>query len=158
MMSRWMLMFCLVLVAGSVQAARPMRGIYSIPVEDPALEPYAEFPVKFRSDVYDSDPNLLEFPLPVELVGVPTTIRMEKQEDPAAVTYVGDGAEGTCQRSGRWLVCRMSFTGLPFDPAAAEAAIDARFGAGEAPLRKQVASVFRSQPIGILKYRLRGRD
>jgi hypothetical protein len=151
------LMMMALLVAGSVQAARPMRGTYEIPVQDPALEPYAKFPVKFKSEQYESDPNSLEFPLPEELVGTPTTIRMEKT-DPATGTFVGEGAEGGCERSGRMLICRMAFSGLPFDPAASDALIDARFGVAEAGFRKKVAEVFRSQPIGILKYRLRGRS
>jgi hypothetical protein len=146
-----------VLMGGVAHAARPMRGTYSIPVQDPALEPYSEFPVKFKADHYEAEPEVLEFPLPVELVGAATMIRLERL-DPAAGTFIGEGAEGRCERSGRMLICHMAFSGLSFDSAGSDAAIDAQFGGVEASSRKQVAAVFRSQPIGILKYRLRGRS
>ncbi len=152
---RWVVV--LILLAGSAEAGRPMRGFYSVPVQEPELKPHAEYPVKFKADSYEADPTQLEFPLPVELVGQPVTIQMQTV-DPAAGAFAGAGATGNCQKLGRTLECRIEFTGLPFDAAAAEAAIDARFAPGEARLRKQVSAQFRSEPIGILSYRLRGRD
>ena len=155
----WIVVFSSVVPAW---AARPLNGEYTVPVADrPELKDAATFSVKLRPDRYETFPTTLEMPLPVELTGVAQTILLRQSGADADGVRRFESAQGdaSCRKEGRTMVCEMAFAKLQRDPVALKALLETR---AEAPdLIDQRMTVFRrfeTEPIGVLSYKLRGRD
>lgn len=149
--------FSLTLPALRSYAERPVRGVYAVPV-DGNLTAYSKYPVKFKSNNYQTEPTHLDFPLPAALVGEEKIISLDKINETTG-TFVGTNAKATCATSGRYFTCNVKFNDLAIDPQKVETAIKVTYASDtEASGRLAVARRFGSEPIGIISYKLRGRD
>lgn len=145
------------LSASSAFASRPIRGVYEVPVGED-LKSFAEYPVKFKSDNYEASPNELNFPLPAALTGQEQMIHLSRLTETSSV-WKGPLAEADCHLIGRIFTCRVVFQGLPIDPVKMEEVIRQEYPepvVAEGKLK--VAMAFGGEPIGIIKYKLRGRE
>ncbi len=130
-----------------------MNVLYSIPVEDASLEPFATF--EFRIKLLASTPGLRQFKydLPVELDGVGQDILLTES---APGIFSAPNARALCNTTGD-LECKITYRNLSFDAAKAERAIDNLYIGQPSMIlgRKQVGLVFRQdpEPGGVLKVR-----
>jgi hypothetical protein len=139
----------------SLLAARPVRGIYQVPVAD-HLAAYANYPVKYKADDYQEIPSELTFQLPSPLVGEPTYIQISKVPNTVS-EWQGAHASGSCSVEGRYFICRLAFKHLTFDNNKIDEAIRFNYASPEEISgRTEVAKVFSAEPIGVLVYKLRG--
>lgn len=142
----------------SLASARPIRGFYEVPVKDPSLRQYAVYPVRYQPDMYEDVPTKMEFPLPAVLVGEQTFVQMEKVSQ-TSNTWTGPNVRGECKKEDRYFVCAVKFNDLNINPQKVISEIDANYSLPEEVTgRTAVAQFFEGQPIGIIRYRLRGRD
>jgi hypothetical protein len=136
-------------------ASRPIRGFYEVPVSD-EMKPYARYPIKFKADKYQVEPNKISFPLPEALVGHPMQIEMSRV-NVNSNEWQGVNVDGTCTQESRYLVCKVRFKDLKIDSEGVKAIVDAKYvKAEEIDGRMAVAKTFSTEPIGILNYKLRG--
>lgn len=150
--------FLVILFLSQASLARPIRGTYEVPVNSPKLKAFAKFPVKFESTNYDGGFEQLTFPLPEELTGVPLEISMEK--NPGSSKWIGPQVEADCSKEGRYFVCQMRFKNLPYNSAGVKNLMEAKFPGDQTSqeLGQNVAEFFGGEPVGILRYKLRGRE
>lgn len=141
----------------SVVAGRPVRGTYEVPVS-PELQQYSSFAVKFKSREYERNPVSITFPLPQELTGVQNFITMKKS-DTDANQWSGKKVQAHCSTQDRYFVCQMKFSNLETDLVQATDIIRQN---NPDPIHAEaimeVVKKFSSEGIGVLKYKLRGRD
>lgn len=152
--------FCLLTLGllPSAHAERPIRGFYTVPLstENKHLEPFAQYPVKFKTRDYFKDPNTLSFPLPAALVGEEKIITMTKVTG-TTNHWSGKHVEsGACVRTPRELSCNLKFKDLNIDRTKVKTVIDQTYSPEEAPQRFLVAEIFGNEPLGIISYQLRG--
>ncbi len=146
------------LLFSSFVDARPVRGVYEVPVTNKELVEYASYPLKYESDEYGNFPKKMEFRLPAVLVGEETVVTMEKSDQSSDV-WGGPNVNGECKKQGRYFICNVKFNGLKIDAQNALTAIKATYPTtNEIEGRFAVAQFFEGEPIGIIRYRLRGRD
>ncbi len=146
-----LIVFISFFISLSAHAQRPIRGLYQVPVSE-NLKPFANYPVKFKSDTYENTPNKITFPLPAELVGDSTMVEISKTPDG---TWMGPNAQGSCQYGERYIKCNLKFNDLTIDSVRVETAVRQRFPAEQVQGRLSVAEKFSGEPIGIIIYRLR---
>jgi len=141
----------------SVCAARPVRGTYEVPVTGD-IQPHSTFQVKFKADNYDRNPVSIEFPLPLELTGNQEYIHLS-QSTPNSTIWNGPKVDATCAKEGRWFVCQMKFHDLPIDLARSQEVIANRYtDPAQAEGILEVVKRFSGEGIGVLRYKLRGRE
>lgn len=151
------LLACFLIIGFSAKAERPIRGTYEVPVTD-ELKSFASYPVKFKADTYQENPNQIDFPLPAALVGEETLVKMTRT-DSTSDTWSGPNVLGQCQMIERYFTCKVKFNNLQIDTNKVEAVVSAQFpDATQTQGRLAVASLFHGEPIGILRYKLRGRE
>lgn len=139
-------------------ASRPVRGTYEVPVQNTELTSFASYPVKFKADNYQDVPTQIDFPLPEALVGETKIIQMSKSTENANV-WTGENVLGVCSTIDRYFTCNVKFNNLNIDPNKVDAAVQSTYSTpNEVNNRIQVARIFDGEPIGILRYKLRGRD
>ena len=149
------LLFCnLLSVTIEALGARPIRGFYEVPTSE-EFKHIARLPVKFKSDNYEELKTKIEFPLPQELTGVPQTVLMEKGE---GNSWSGPLVNGECETQGRFFICHMKFQNLNFSLDDAEAYITSKYPKAEIKNRLSLAREFSGEPIGILTYKLSGKN
>ena len=141
----------------SAFAGRPVRGVYTVPVAQ-ELSAFNSYPVQFKSDLYKQKPNEMSFPLPATLVG--EEINIEVSQDPNDLEHwSGPNADGTCKQIDRFFQCQLKFKDLTIDPVKVQSQITEQFkNQIEAAGRLKVAQQFGGEPVGIITYKLRGRD
>jgi hypothetical protein len=137
-------------------ADRPIRGHYEVPTT-PELKYVSRIPVKFKVDNYSEQNTRIEFPLPQELTGIPETISMQKFSENSNV-WTGPKVNGECQVQERNFVCKMKFKNLNHSTIEAEKYILENYPQSELVDRLNLANRFGGEPIGILSYKMRGRD
>ena len=144
------------LIISNISFARPIRGTYEVPISG-ELSKFASYDVKFKSNNYQTLPSTLSFPLPEELTGVPLSITMDRLGN--SHVWKGENGEGTCAIEGRYLKCTMHFQDLSFDPVKLSAILTNSYpDSTERNAKALIAEKFQSEPVGILIYKLRGRD
>ena len=150
--------FLAILFLSQLSYARPIRGTYEVPVELAELKPFAKFPVKFKSSNYDGGFEQLTFPLPVELTGEVLEISMDKTPD--TDRWLGPQVEANCSKKGRYFECQLRFKNLPYNLAGIRSLMEAKFpgDVNSQDLGQNVAEFFGAEPVGILRYKLRGRE
>jgi hypothetical protein len=128
----------------------PARPSYEVPV--PAeLAAYARYTIDSVQWRERSGERRLEYSLPADLVGVEQRIQFSGRASETSPWSLRGDKLGTaeCEQTGDEVVCRETLSGLRVDVAAVEARVDA----GELdPGRLDVARVFESDPIGILRF------
>lgn len=160
MTPRVFLALSLLLVQPLALAERPMRGTYSVPMpaNPDGTVPANTYDVRFHSDTYDTAPMTLRFPMPAGLLGNETWVTFER-EPQVDGQYKGINGTGHCQKIDRTLECTFRFDDLTPDLQAVESYWRTQ-GVADGILNQRllVAEKFGGEPIGILKYKLRGRD
>lgn len=143
--------------AASAFAGRPVRGVYTVPVAQ-ELSAYNSYPVEFKSENYEQKPNEMNFPLPTTLVGENILIEIKQDpNDPAH--WSGPKADGLCKKVDRFFQCQLKFNDLAIDPVKVQAKIEEQFqNQIEKAGRLKVAQQFGGEPVGIITYKLRGRE
>lgn len=150
-------LFLITLAALPALAERPVRGVYTVPVAQ-ELAAFNSYAVQFKSDTYKQKPNEINFPLPSALVGEEMSIAL-KQDPKDLERWSGPNAEGTCKKVDRFFQCQLKFNDLTIDPAKVQASIQDQFkNEAEVAGRIKVAQQFGGEPVGIITYKLRGRD
>jgi len=135
---------------------RPIRGFYEVPVSN-ELKPYAIYPIKFKADTYETNPDEIVFPLPAELVGEEFYVKMAKVEDSENL-WAGPNVEGSCSIINREFKCKVKFNNLIINQSQVEQVIKNTYqNQSEVGGRLQVAQLFGTEPIGYITYRLRGK-
>lgn len=161
-LKRFLFIYCFSLLTigllSTAQAKRPMRGVYKVPlgVENKHLEPFALYPVKFKTRDYFKNPDTLSFPLPATLVGEEKIITIVKV---SGITNQWNGEyveSGTCAQVNRELSCTLKFKDLNIDRTKVKSVIDQTYSAEEASQRFLVAELFGNEPLGIISYQIRG--
>lgn len=138
-------------------AERPVRGYYEVPMDGP-LKEFSTYPVKFKADEYSTNPNTVNFPLPATLVGEQLFVKMTKMSG-STNAWSGPNIDGTCDLIDRTFTCNVKFNNLQIDPIKVQAAVQSNFSnPAEMAARLKVAERFGVEPIGIIRYVLRGRD
>lgn len=132
-------------------------GIYSVPVTDASLEPFASQPVVL--DWRDSNGEYrLDYDFPAELTGVSQRVAFEGVRAPGGtIQLTGALGSASCEpsSSGAELVCTERFTQMAFDLERLERDLQRRgLSAGDVERRLEVAAFFQSDPIGILSFSL----
>lgn len=141
-------------------SGRSIKGVYKVPlsIENKYLEPYASYPIKLNYENYNKAPDSLTFPLPATLVGEEKIININKVPG-SDNQWVGNNVEsGTCAQENRELTCTLKFKDLNIDPAKLKLAIEQNYSPVEAANRQAVAELFGNEPLGIIIYKLRGRN
>lgn len=134
------------------QASAALMGVYSVPVQDEKLKPYATFPSHAIEVKKSGDQVAIEYYLPGELVGTYTEINFEgtvKSDGSAELT----NPEGTmtCASLKAPFTCKMKYSNLKIDPQAVEKYLKTVSKSPEEfKARMIVAGGFGSDPVGIL--------
>lgn len=160
MMKKSLFVFGFLLFSPLAFAERPVRGTYTVPMKagPDGSAPLNSYDVRFHSDTYSESPNTLKFPMPAGLLGTEVWVSFDR--DPQVTgRFVGEHGEGHCTNADRFLECTFTFTQLTPDLKAVESfwreqgldntVVDQRIA---------VAAKFGGEPIGVLRYKMRGRD
>lgn len=133
-------------------APAPMKGSYTVPTTDTALEPYATFETADPENGYGAagKEGVFTFVLPEELTGVAKLkFLLEEQADGS---WAGEGVKGTCVQSKLDWFCSVEFSNLTFDTVRRETLMQNKYGTGEEFFRRmEVARSFEGQPIGVIR-------
>ncbi len=140
-------------------ANRPFRGVYEVPTVTPDLRPFSSYPIRFESNTNDvMTANELVLQLPEELVGSPYEFKISRANN----EWSGpDVSAVDCQVISRDFVCRLAFHAVNVEMPLVEQNLRQMYpNMNEETLSRylKVSLQFSDEPIGILKYRLRGRD
>lgn len=152
------------LIAGLSAQARSLKGTYAVPTKDPSLVGASVHPVEFEnSGDFMRDPTV-RFSLPATLVGQPQMYEIVNTQRGEIDLWEGAGIEQMqCRRESREYRCDVAFTpgSIVLDEPAIAQALK---GADPAITEDQVfqflsvSREFADDPIGILRYDLRGGD
>ncbi|NBW82273.1 hypothetical protein EBR21_11020 [bacterium] len=165
MMNKTFLVLSLLSVQTIAFAARPVRGVYTVPMTSGPDGTTAggkntanRFEVKFKSDSYGTFPVTLKFPLPAGLLGSETWVTFNRVPDVAS-RYAGPNGSGTCRLLDDILECTFQFEKISPDMTAVENYWkDQAVSQDMLNARLAVAEKFGGEPIGILKYWLSEKD
>ncbi len=126
------------------------KGVYLVPVSDPRLEPAASFEVSVKTKRLDDGSVRIHYDLPRELVGIPQKVDLV---GPLDGVLRGEAGTATCTSEGGTIVCHEQLDGIVVDLPAVTQALQA---AGDSPeqiaMGEEVAEVFGTDPIGILRF------
>ena len=132
-------------------------GDYSVPVDDPSLEPFASQSVVV--DWRDSNGQYrLDYDFPADLTGVTQRVVFDGARAPdGTILLSGDLGSASCGAStaGDGFVCTERFPQMAFDLERLERDLQRRgLPADEVARRLEVATFFQSDPIGVLSFSL----
>jgi len=132
-------------------------GTYSVPVNDPVLEPFASVPVVLDWREANGEYRL-DYDFPTDLTGVSQRVSFEGSlTRDGTIQLSGDLGSASCESdtSGTSFMCTERFPQMAFDLERLQRDLERRgLPADEIARRIEVASVFRSDPIGILVFAL----
>jgi len=130
-------------------------GTYRVPVTD-ALAPYASFPVDSVDYCARDGAVELSYALPELLVGKSTKVSFRGSYDRQTGAYLLRGSDGdaTCTASGDTWSCREQLVDLKIDASSLAQQLSA-LPPAEASARRNVASAFGQDPIGVLTFTAR---
>ncbi|NVB82895.1 MAG: hypothetical protein HOV81_31245 [Kofleriaceae bacterium] len=133
-------------------------GLYRVPTVTPDLEAAATFPIDSADWIISGDTVTLHYDLPIGLVGgdVEVTLTGTFAAGAKSVDVSGPAGTGACTRDANIVTCLETFTGLgtlPVSMEVVERAATAGY-AGPTQDRIDVATVFGSDPIGVLEFDL----
>ncbi|MDH3199478.1 MAG: hypothetical protein OEM15_01160 [Myxococcales bacterium] len=132
-------------------------GLYTVPVDDASLSPFATQPVLLDWRARNGEYRL-DYDFPVELTGLSQRVSFEGQAQPdGSIELVGDLGSASCSAdpTGARFVCTERFPQLEFDLTRLARDFEQRgLSAIEIARRLEVASIFQSDPIGVLSFSL----
>lgn len=126
-----------------------IKGTYTVPVSDPALEAAARFPVSVKMKTLSNGDVRLHYTLPAELVGTPQDVDLT---GPPGGTLQGPAGTGVCTTTGATTTCKEHLPGMLVDVAAAKLANAGSGTAAQQAARDAVARTFSIDPIGIVSF------
>ncbi len=129
------------------------EAVYSVPVDDPSLEAFADYPVRVAVQTLRSGRTRMHYALPRELVGTTTKVDFVGPGDGARLT----GRAGTASCDGPpgqdGVVCLERFAPLEVDLARVDRAlVDRGASDEERAARLLVSERFGIDPIGVLRF------
>lgn len=140
---------------GSVLRADGFVPVYVVPVDDPALEPYATYPMNnlmFARD--DQGRAVLEYDLPVGLVGHDDeSVRFRgRPSSQGPWEMKGNRGDMTCDVAATDLLdCSVVYKNIEIDPAGVESFLTSLDLPAEAlAARRDVAMRFMNDPLGVV--------
>jgi hypothetical protein len=125
---------------------------YTVPVQDPALQPYATFETDSGQIERQGNQVTLTYQLPQELTGTQTSVTMIGVEVPGEVTMdlSGPQANATCTTSS----CTIRYKNLNLDESKTrDFLLNKDISRDEFNGRMQVFRHFEGDPIGILHFK-----
>lgn len=139
---------------GDSEAVR-LDGVYSVPVGDPGLEPFASQPVVV--DWRDANGQYrMDYDFPTDFTGVSQRVSFTgRLSGDGTIQLAGDLGSASCEPdpSGTGFVCTERFPQMRFDLDRLQRDFERRgLPAGDIARRIEVASFFQSDPIGILSF------
>ncbi len=142
---------------GGEDGSITVDGLYTVPVDDPSLSPFATQPVVLDWRERNGDYRL-DYDFPEELTGISQRVSFEGQAaQDGSIELVGDLGSASCSAdpTGSGFVCTERFPQIQFDLDRLERNFEQQ---GLSPLeiarRLEVAAIFQSDPIGILSFSL----
>lgn len=139
---------------GESEALR-LDGVYSVPVTEPSLEPFASQPVVV--DWRETNGRYrMDYDFPTDLTGVSQRVSFEGSlTRDGTIQLFGDLGSASCEPDplGTSFVCAERFPQMAFDLERLQRDFERRgLPAHEIAQRIEVASFFQSDPIGILSF------
>ena len=139
---------------GEAEAVR-LDGVYSVPVDDPSLAPYASQPVVL--DWRDGNDQIrLDYDFPTDLTGVSQRVSFDGvRAADGTIELQGELGSATCEPSAPagTIVCTERFPLMTFDLERLQRDLERRgLTTEEIARRLEVAALFQSDPIGILEF------
>jgi len=132
-------------------------GLYTVPVDDASLSPFATQTVLLDWGERNGEYRL-DYDFPEELTGISQRVSFEGQTaQDGSIELVGDLGSASCSAdpTGAGFVCTERFPQLEFDLDRLERNFEQRgLSALEIARRLEVASIFQSDPIGVLSFSL----
>ena len=157
------------LSAPSTFALDSEKGIYSVPVKDAALKPYAEIPINVNDETTEKSESgkvkVLHFTLPPELVGAKApTFKMI--QDPKAHQWTGESTThekvvGLCKMTEKTWTCDVRFFDLKTNIKEVNRYLKKTYSNKSSTEKKSetelmnryaVATVFHGEPEGVITY------
>ncbi len=141
---------------GDGEAIR-LDGVYTVPVTEPSLEPFASQPVVLDWREANGEYRM-DYDFPTDLTGVSQRVAFEGSlTRDGTIQLTGDLGSATCEpdASGTHFVCTERFSDIAFDLPRLQRDFERRgLSAAEITRRLEVATLFQSDPIGILEFAL----
>lgn len=150
-----MSLFTLALILCSLNAFAEGEFYYSVPVDNPKLEPYAIFLLENPSSIKEGAKVTFSYSLPKELVGnnFPPIILSGEDYGTETFTLAGENATAECQRVEQQTLCKMSYGKLDINkPDVSKAIKETSKSLKERRVREKVAKIFKDDPVGILSF------
>ena len=117
--------------------------LYTIPVEDPALEPHSHHRVRIKWRSLEKDRRVMEYDLPSELEGLGQEIVLSES---TPNNFEGPKGTAVCE-DAEALLCTITYRFLERDDAAAERILDERYpDPQEREGRGTISQQFRRDP------------
>lgn len=144
--------------AGAISdEAIKVDGVYSVPVDEPALEPYASQPVIVDWRATNGQYRM-DYDFPADLTGLSQRVAFEGRLTAAgSIELSGDLGTASCEpsASGSGFRCTERFPQMEFDLERLQRELERRgLSPEEVARRLAVATFFESDPIGILVFTL----
>ena len=132
------------------------QGVYSVPVNDKSLEPFANFSV-IITQRRDGNKVFINFKLPAELVGTEKEIILEGIQRSDELKLIGEYSEGICKLKDDLQVCSLKYnSALNINKLEVSNYLRMRnLSSTELQMREEVALQFSNDPIGILIQKLK---
>ena len=132
-----------------------LDGVYSVPVSEPVLEPFATQPVAV--DWREANGRYrMDYDFPTDFTGVSQRVSLTgRLTADGTIELAGDLGSASCEPdpSGIGFVCTERIPQMRFDLERLQRDFERRgLPAGEIARRIEVASFFQSDPIGILSF------
>lgn len=142
--------------AGGVEdGSITVDGLYTVPVDDASLTPFATQPVLL--DWRDRNGEFrMDYDFPEELTGISQRVSFEgRAAQDGTIELLGDLGSASCSAdsTGSGFVCTERFPQIEFDLARLARDFEQRgMSALEIARRLEVATIFQSDPIGVLSF------
>lgn len=156
--------FLLGLMCAGAAQARSLKGTYEVPTDKPELQGSNVYPVEFKNSGDFMRDRQVRFELPAALVGNPIVYEITSVSRGEKDVWEGRGIETmSCEIERRDYVCHVVFT--PESITLNEPAIEEALKIQDPTLSPDgmlkfmsISRDFADDPIGILRYEVRGRD
>ena len=151
------------LVAHAAQA-RSLKATYEVPTDNPELQGSNIYPVEFANSGDFMRDSQVRFELPAALVGTPVVYQISSVQRGEKDVWAGNGIDKMeCDIEGREYVCHVVFTAKTInlnEPAIEQALKIQDPTLSEDGMLKfmSISREFADDPIGILRYEVRGKD